>query len=84
MKVRYLGNKKFGMGVLLPVGVRNLSSVKGKLLFTEKDPVKEMDDKSAFALVSLNPTNFEIVAEEVEVKRPRTSRKSKEDKEIAE
>lgn len=61
MKVGYKGPKLGGMGILLPVGVRNMSAVKGQLLITKQGT--EMSDEDARTLVKIDPHNFELVVE---------------------
>lgn len=62
MKVRYTGHKD-RMPVTLPIGVKKLGLVT-QVLFA--DPLVELDEGDALALVKLDPVNFELAEEIVE------------------
>lgn len=67
MKVRYK-NEKAVLTVVLPIGVHRPSEGKGKLEFGKDNPVIEMSDADALALVKLDPRNFELVEEKKKAK----------------
>ena len=58
MKVKYLGSKVGGLGVLLPIGVRSRSAVRGSVQINGE---AELKDEDAKALVKLAPNEFALV-----------------------
>ncbi len=67
-KVNYKGHKK-NMPVQLPIGIKSQGGVR-KTLYA--DPVVELEDKDAIALVKLDPHNFEIAGAKA-AKAPKAS-----------
>lgn len=73
--VKYRGNKKGGMRITLPIGVKKKTAVKGTLT---ANPLVQMEESEARKLVELDPYNFEVIPNDP----PQKKRRHKDDEAV--